>query len=278
MCAWLDTDQTDMQSTHTNADKTNDFILLPSLAQQDGDLRVRIYVCGYVYAHADVYTHEESLSPEKQFGKQTGQATLIPAIFPYLFLPKLPKSFPGSSLKHPIISSVQSWNAFLQHPPMCSKALMLLHPKSTLTLTHPDGHHTWMVGLRLSWDSPGMDWTECPLFWTCSLGSHLPSPLCSSRHIIAGAIRTEGSCNEPRRSQGRMLLGLLPPATASLCPSVGLQMIFYSTILISISRPLFLMSSLLSKTLTAVNFVRMLFTAFQARKFRSEELILTSAN
>lgn len=65
MCTQLDTDQTDMQSTHTNADKTNDFILLPSLAEQDGDLRVRIYVCVYVYAHADAYTQIKSPSPQK---------------------------------------------------------------------------------------------------------------------------------------------------------------------------------------------------------------------
>lgn len=209
-----------------------------------------ICLCICVCTRRCIHTDEESLSTEnvrKQFGKQTGQATLIPAIFPYLFLPKLPKFFPGSSLKHPILSFCTE-NAFPQHAPICSKALMLLRPKSTLALTHPDGHHTWMVGLRVSWDSPGMDWTEWPLLWACRLGFHLPSPLCSSRHIIAGAIRAEGSCNEPRRSQGRMLFGLLPPATASLCPLVGLQMIFYSTILIFISRPLFLMSSLLSKT------------------------------
>jgi len=74
MRAWLDTDQTGTQSTHMNTDKTNSFPLLPSLAEQDGHLRVT------KYTHTHMQTNGESLAKEnvrKEFSKETGQAVLI---------------------------------------------------------------------------------------------------------------------------------------------------------------------------------------------------------
>ena len=68
--------------------------------------------------------------------------------FPHLwFLPK-----------HPIISCLpQSPNALPLHTMMCPTppGSNPLSPKGALTLTHRGGFHTWTIGLRLSWDSPG---------------------------------------------------------------------------------------------------------------------------
>lgn len=53
MCTWLDTDQTDTQSTHMYADKSNGLTLLPTLDEQDGGLQVKIYI----HTHICICTH-----------------------------------------------------------------------------------------------------------------------------------------------------------------------------------------------------------------------------
>lgn len=90
--------------------------------------------------------------------------------FPHLLLPKSPRALPflafASALKYPIINPEQSQAALPrypmchtishtpgQQPPFSPKMNQIAAPGDS----RGDGLHSWMLGLKLSWDGPGRD-------------------------------------------------------------------------------------------------------------------------
>lgn len=90
--------------------------------------------------------------------------------FPHLLLPKSPRALPflafASALKYPIINPEQSQSALPrypmcptishtpgQQPPFSPKMNQIAAPGDS----RGDGLHSWMLGLKLSWDGPGRD-------------------------------------------------------------------------------------------------------------------------
>lgn len=191
---------------------------------------------------------------KREFSKQTGQTVLIggqrmvrqpywPAnclhvgnafyplmilTVPHLFLPKTPKHLPGS-LRNYLSPKlvVWTWNAFPAVHPMTQVSTLPPFWKcpgidSSWWVSHLD------MGAQARLGQARENRTGCHLFWAWGLGPCLPSPQRSLGHRETG-----WSCQGWRLlvwawgQPGQDALWAPPPATASLCPCVCLQLIFY---------------------------------------------------
>lgn len=163
---------------------------------------------------------------------------LIPFIFPHFLLPKSPKSLLGSSPKCP----VWSWNAFPWHPPMCP---MPQDSNPVQSQKCPGLDSSWWVShlgigakalLGQPWE--GVDRMSPPL----SLQLGFPPAFA----LVFPQASRVGWCYQGWRlllwvweEPGQGVIWCPPPAFDTLCPFVGVPMIFYLAITISLSRPLF---------------------------------------
>lgn len=117
-----------------------------------------------------------------------------PSVLPHLFFSKALWSLPflafGSSLKHPIVSLLRSWNVLSLHPFTCP----ILSATSPLNL--PGNHDSlshWLMtmGVMVSWDSPGRSQDSMPIALNgLMVFLHLPfclwAPLCVWRWAFHG--------------------------------------------------------------------------------------------
>ena len=76
------------------------------------------------------------------------------SLVPCFFLSKSHRSLPfptcDSSSEHHVVRLLRSWNFLYLYPIMCPVSL-----GRERRMTHDGGIHTWTMGLRFSWDSPG---------------------------------------------------------------------------------------------------------------------------